>query len=39
LELFLRGEYHVQYFHAKDPATLESWTEIETMIFFKKEVD
>jgi penicillin amidase len=39
LELFLRGEYHIQYFGAEDPATLENWTEIETVIIFKKEAD
>ncbi|MHA1746364.1 MAG: penicillin acylase family protein [Promethearchaeota archaeon] len=39
LVLFLRNVYHNQYFHATDPVTLESWTEIETMIFFKKEAD
>ncbi|TFH30047.1 MAG: penicillin acylase family protein [Promethearchaeota archaeon] len=37
LVLFLRGEYHVQYFGAEDPDTLKSWTNIESMIFFKKE--
>ncbi|MHA1901687.1 MAG: penicillin acylase family protein [Promethearchaeota archaeon] len=39
LEMFLKGEYHSQYFDAKDPETLKAWARIETIIIIKKGGD
>ena len=35
LELFLSGEYHVQYFSAITSSILESWANIESVTVFK----
>jgi len=37
LVLFLRGEYHLQYFKAEDPETLQNWCIIESITVLKKE--
>ena len=39
LEMFLRGEFHPQYFDARDPETLQEWANIESIIIFKKVGD
>ncbi|QEE16697.1 penicillin acylase family protein [Promethearchaeum syntrophicum] len=39
LEMWLRGEFHPQYFDAKDPETIQNWANIESIILFKKEGD
>ncbi len=36
LEMYLRGEFHPQYFDATDPETLQEWANIESIIIFKK---
>ena len=36
LEMFLRDEFHPQYFNATDPETLQEWANIESIIIFKK---
>ncbi|WP_371805193.1 penicillin acylase family protein [Candidatus Lokiarchaeum ossiferum] len=37
LTLFLRGEFHNQYFKAEDPDTLEKWCNVESILVLKKE--